>query len=105
MVDFDPKWPNYSFCKVAIPDGSTMQELNFTQLNPNTPAISGRNLTFIDCNLGNCAIDPSWTIKGCNTSQAWVVEEAPGNVERVFIASHPAQLTGQEVQPANVVRS
>lgn len=102
-ADFDPKWANYSYHKVAIPDGATLTGMNFSQLEPNTAAISGKGLTFIDCNLVNCALDPSWTIKDGNTAQVWMVQATPTQVDTAYIAAHPRLLTGQEAKPANVI--
>jgi len=67
-VEYTPKCRNYSGHIVHIPDGTTVKDTNFCQRVPNNPAIIGKNLTFIDCNLVNNVIDPSWTVKGCNTS-------------------------------------
>lgn len=63
-VEYTPKCRNYSFHKVIIPDGTIIKETNFTQKEPYTQAIQGRNLTFIECNLANNLIDPDWTING-----------------------------------------
>jgi hypothetical protein len=63
------KCRNFSFHKVIIPDGTVIREANFTQKDAHTVAIEGKNLTFIDCNLVNVEIDPSWTVQGCNTAQ------------------------------------
>lgn len=62
---FNPKklkMRNYSFHKVIIPDGTTIEGVNFTQAEPHTVAITGKNLTFIECNLKNVEIDPTWTL-------------------------------------------
>lgn len=67
-VEYTPKCRNYSFHKVIIPDGTIIREANFTQ-RVLTAAISGKNLTFIDCNLVNVVVDPSWHLESCNTSQ------------------------------------
>ena len=67
--DGTPKNRNYSFQKVIIPDGTEIRECNFTQRNPKTQAIQGKNLTFIDCNLVNNVIDPSWKLESCNTCE------------------------------------
>ena len=60
---------NYSFHKVIIPNGTVVRNSNFTQKNSDTIAIEGKNLTFIDCNLVNNAIDPSWILQGSNIAQ------------------------------------
>jgi hypothetical protein len=55
---------NYSFHKVIISDGTTVENANFAQAESHTPAIQGNNLTFINCNLLNVELDSSWTIIG-----------------------------------------
>lgn len=55
---------NYSSHKVIIPDDTIIHNVNFAQKIPHTEAITGKNLTFKDCNLKNVEIDPTWTIKG-----------------------------------------
>ena len=55
---------NYSFHKIVIPDGTILHDINFSQKNPHTQAIQGKNLYFIQCNLYNVEIDPSWTFDG-----------------------------------------
>ncbi len=104
-------WFNYSWHKLAIPDGSTVRSCNFSQRRPNTPAITGKNLTFIDCNLTNCAIDPSWTVVNCNTKQIWrvkrVVDDEGGPTEQVkaqFLAAHPSGLPATLVAPPDEVQ-
>lgn len=97
----DGLW-NYSFHTVHIPDGTIVQERNFAQLEPNTIGIVGQNLTFIDCNLVNVAIDPSWTVQGCNTAQAWLVDEN-GVQKRQWICAHPSELKGNEIPPENII--
>lgn len=93
---------NYSYHSVTVPDGTTIEERNFTQLTPNTPAITGQNLTFVNCNMLNVAIDPSWTVIGCNTAQAWFVDDN-GRERREWICAHPIDLTGKEEPPQNVI--
>lgn len=56
------KMRNYSFHKVIIPDNTTIKGVNFTQKEPHTIAITGKNLTFIECNLKNVEIDESWKL-------------------------------------------
>jgi len=68
-VEYTAQCRNYSFHKVLISDGATIRDTNFSQKEPHTVAIEGKNLVFIDCNLVNVEIDPSWTLSGCNTSQ------------------------------------
>lgn len=53
---------NYAFHKVSIPNGTTVKRMNFAQRYAHTQAVKGKNLTFINCNLENVEIDPTWTI-------------------------------------------
>ena len=55
---------NYSHHKVIIPNDTTIKGVNFSRKNSHTNSIQGKNLTFIDCNLNNVEIDPTWTIIG-----------------------------------------
>lgn len=69
---------NMSFHKVVIPDGTILNDINFTQKNPHTNAIQGKNLTFISCNLNNVEIDPTWILEDClaiHTRNTIIVEE------------------------------
>jgi hypothetical protein len=68
-VYFTPTNRNYSYHKVIIPDDTTIKENNFSQRKPDTDAIQGKNLTFIDCNLVNIKIDASWTLINCNIAK------------------------------------
>ena len=61
---------NYARHKVTIPNGTIIENANFSQKNPDTVAIRGKNLTFKNCNLTNVKIDPTWTL--INTSHATV---------------------------------
>lgn len=67
---------NYSFHKLAIPDGTTIKSVNFTQKLPHTVAITGKNLTFIECNLKNVEIDKSWILIDCLSIHAQEIDEA-----------------------------
>jgi len=69
------KMRNYSFHKVIIPDGTTIKGVNFTQKEPHTVAITGKNLTFIECNLKNVEIDVTWTLIDCLSIHARDREE------------------------------
>lgn len=69
------KMRNYSFHKVIIPDGTTIKGVNFTQKEPHTVAITGKNLTFIECNLKNVEIDVTWTLIDCLSIHAREREE------------------------------
>lgn len=106
-VSFYNGFFNYSFCNVTIPDGATLTDCNFTQIQPDTDCITGENLTLIDCNLSNVKINPSWTLTDCNTSQFWLVEEeVEGKTKEVtqFLCSHPSELPNVESKiPANAV--
>ena len=101
-VEYRADWRNYSFHAVVIPDGAVIRACNFTQNTPNTRAISGANLTFVECNLVNNALDPSWKLERCNTSQAWLVDTGEKE-KRVVICKHPDQLKGDERPPRNTV--
>lgn len=61
---------NYSNYKVVIPDGTILKNINFSQEKPFTESISGKNLTFIECNLTNVKIDSSWTLIRSNNTQS-----------------------------------
>ena len=106
-IEFDIAWRNYSYHKVVIQDGTVVRGCNFSQIEPKTDCIIGENLTFIDCNLVNVDIKPSWTVQGCNTSQIWRVEEEfselvtiDGNqvelkstiVTNEYISDHPSKV-------------
>lgn len=100
-VSLYPGVKNYSFFNVEIPDGSTLEGHNFTQIQPDTDCITGDNLTLIDCNLGNVRLNPTWTLINCNTSQFWIVEEEQdGETQEVtqFICSHPSELPSVETK-------
>lgn len=75
-VTYSEKCKNYAFHKVVIPDGTTIQNCNFTQKETNTKAIKGKNLIFSNCNLTNNDIDESWTLKDSNISQVIIVEDS-----------------------------
>jgi len=68
-VEYTPNCRNYSFHKVIIPDGTIIREANFTQRDIDTDAIQGEDLNFIECNLVNVLINPSWKLESCNTCQ------------------------------------
>jgi hypothetical protein len=69
------KCRNYSRHTVIIPDGTTVKGVNFSQIEPYTNAIIGKNLTFISCNLKNVVIDKSWTLIDCLSIQARTRED------------------------------
>lgn len=93
-VEYTPKNRNYSFHKVIIPDGTVVKNCNFTQKNPDTQAIQGENLVFIECNLVNNAINPSWTLINSNRAQIKRIkksEEDLGGGRKKIIISHQAK--------------
>ena len=109
-LEYMPDWFNYSLHNVTIPDGTTVRESNFTQWHPGTDAISGKGLTFEDCNLTNCLVDPSWTLIRCNTAQAWLVTVDDGRggtrEKREYICDHPEKLKDvKPKEPANAVKA
>lgn len=107
-LEYMPGWFNYSLHTVAIPDGTILRECNFSQWKPGTDALSGKNLTFEDCNLTNCLIDPTWKLNRCNTAQAWLitVDDGQGGTreKRQYICDHPDKLADvKPKEPANAV--
>lgn len=52
-----------------IPDGSTINGGNFSQLAPGTMILAGKTLTINGGNWTNVLIDANWTINGGNWSQ------------------------------------
>jgi hypothetical protein len=77
------KMRNYSFHKVIIPDGTEIKGCNFTQKDPHTIAIQGKNLIFKECNLKNVEIDNSWTLDKCLTIHAREVIDGEDKVYQV----------------------
>lgn len=108
-VEFHADWHNYSFLRVAIPDGTVVRNCNFRQASPNTGAISGKGLVFEDCSLINVRIDPSWKTTGCNNAQAWLTTvdtDARGPRDKyVHICQYSHELKGDEKEPENVVKA
>lgn len=64
-VDYNERCASYCFHTVVIPDGTVINDRNFAQAAPDTPAIIGENLVFNDCNLCNVLINPSWILNSC----------------------------------------
>lgn len=64
-VEYNERCSNYSYHKVVIPDGTIVQGKNFSQAAPDTDCIIGENLIFIECNLCNVLINPSWVLNSC----------------------------------------
>lgn len=93
---------NYSYHKVIIPDGTIVEERNFFQKDPHTKAIKGKNLTFIECNLVNVEIDPSWIIQSCNTTQVMrvVKEDVVDKGVTTRTISHQVERNGVFVEEA-----
>ena len=106
-LDWSPDWKNYSFHKVRIPANTIVRGANFTQTQPNTPAIivvgNPATVTFQECNLVNVRLHPSWRLESCNTSQSWIIADAEGNEERQWIARHPDDLPAVVSRPARAV--
>lgn len=97
-VEYNPKVRNYSFHKVIIPDGTTIRESNFTQKEPHTAAITGKNLTFIDCNMVNVEKDASWILQGCNNAQikrTLKSESTEADGSKKLIISHQVEQAGK----------
>lgn len=93
-VEYTSLCKNYCFHKVIIPDGATIFESNFSQINPHTQAIIGKNLTFLNCNLVNIELDSSWIVQDCNTSQIKNVkksEEITLEGRKKIILSHQVE--------------
>lgn len=87
-VEYTERCSNYSFHKVVIPDGSVINEKNFTQAAPDTEAIIGENLIFNDCNLCNVLINPSWQLNGClvmKQKQVIVAEDGSQDIKSITI--------------------
>jgi hypothetical protein len=54
----------------VVKGGDIITQSNLAQMESGTVLFDGvKNLIFDDCNLVNVAIDPSWTVTGCNTFQ------------------------------------
>jgi len=88
-IKFDVTLHNYSYHKVMIPDGTIVKDCNFSQVNPHTVAVSGKDLTFENCNLNNVEIDASWRLIHSSNAQLKKVlvsqtEAADGNVIIVY---------------------
>lgn len=89
-VEYNSKCRNYSFHKVVIPDGTIIKDTNFTQKEPHTEAIIGKNLTFIGCNLNNVEKDASWVFENSSNLQFKNIkvseEDLGGNQKKVIIS-------------------
>jgi len=68
-VKYSEKEGNYSYQKVIIPEGTNVTGKNFSQKNPHTESISGKNLKFVSCNLANVELDTSWIVEDSLTIQ------------------------------------
>jgi len=93
-VEYTPKCRNYSFHKVIIPDGTVVRESNFTQKEPHTQAIQGKNLVFESCNLVNVQADPTWIITGSNNCQIKRIKKSEETLEdgsKKIIISHQVE--------------
>ena len=103
-VEYHPKCKNYSFHRVVIPDGTTLENCNFTQKIPHTISIQGKNLNFIMCNLINVELDPTWTVVGCNKCQIKKIEKSvedvniDGQVMKKIIISNQVEKAGAYIE-------
>jgi hypothetical protein len=95
---------NYSFQKVVVPDGTYLKDINFTQKEPYTEAIIGKNLTFEGCNLTNVKPDPTWKyVGGCGTVQIKRVLKSQvdnGDGTYTLVISHQTEKEGRFVEIA-----
>lgn len=75
---------NYSYTKVVIANGTTVMGVNFSQKTPGTNAITGENLTFVNCQLTNVAVNPTWKLINSSNNQRKqiVLDETPLDSER-----------------------
>jgi len=70
-----------------LADGDVVDRCNLAQAVAGTVLgnAAGRRITFRGCNLVNVAIDPAWTVEGCNTTQldfcAWLHPDLALEVE------------------------
>lgn len=87
---------NYAYHKVIIPDGTTVEGVNFTQAVPHTSAVAGKNLTFINCNLVNVEIDPTWTLTNSNNTQVRTRTITVGNQQ--FVVKEVEKITDNWVE-------
>jgi len=59
----------------SVQDGDVFEECNFCQRNPDTPIFAGiARITFINCNLMNCALPVDSKHKECQVSQCTVTD-------------------------------
>lgn len=106
-IEFNPNWFNYSYHNVIIPAGTVVREANFTQCEPKTDCITVEGqgtITFIDCNLGNVKLDPSWILERCNTVQSYLVEKDRFGIireARHYVCRHPDELDPNHEKPPN----
>ena len=56
--------PNYSYQDPDIPNGTVIEQGNFTQLLPETEIMVGKTLTINDGNFTNVKRQPEWTVNG-----------------------------------------
>lgn len=63
--------PNYAWKEPgdAIPNGSVIDNGNFSQLSPGTEILVGKTLTINGGNWVNVKQQPEWTVNGGNWSQ------------------------------------
>ena len=111
-VEYDPQWRNYSYHTVEIPAGADVQDCNFSQADPKTPAVvllaPEKPTNFVNCNFANIELSPTHVVARCNVSQGWTVEtlDASGvlTTDRVQIATHPDEIQVVPPKPPNAVK-
>ena len=104
-VDYDENVINYSKQRVEIPNGTTIRGKNFSQVAPFTDAITGNNLTFINCNLVNVNPNPTWTLIGSNNRQIRKTIDIQGattyEVQEVFESGSWVEVSRDDITPIN----
>ena len=97
-VEYTPNCKNYSFHKIIIPDGTIIKESNFSQKEPHTQAIIGKNLTFTKCNLVNIEPDATWIIQDSNNCQIKNIKKSESEIDsgkqKKVIVSHQVEVNG-----------
>ena len=71
-----------------VADGTEFFNCNFAQQFPATEltALMGKTIKFENCNLTNVAVDPAWTLDGCNLDE---VEDYVAAQEQAMIPPEP----------------
>ena len=117
-IDLIPKWRNYSYHVVKVPDGtlfdgSVMGGCNFTQIAPATDAFDrspgfGHDLHFRHCNLTNVKLYLDWSVQSCNTTQVDRVggfdrDGAVKITDSVVLGNDAALVDSNRQKPAGVL--